>query len=75
MTIMVIPVSHGNSSGNSSGNDIPDKIESQGKFYWNLVAEITFEKDLKRCIVHMKRCTLEEEFVYPTKWSSWEKVF
>ena len=33
-------------SNKSNGNDIPVKIESQEKFYWNLVAESTFEKDL-----------------------------
>ena len=32
-------------SNNSNGNDIPDKIESQEKFYWNLVAGNTFKKD------------------------------
>ena len=37
-------------SNNSNGNDIPDKIESQEKFYWNLVAGSTFEKK-----VHKKR--------------------
>ena len=34
-------------SNNSNDNYIPDKIESQEKFYWNLVAGSTFEKDLK----------------------------
>ena len=34
------------SSNNSNGNDIPDKIESQEKFYRILVAGSTFEKDL-----------------------------
>ena len=34
-------------SNNSNGNDIPFKIESQEKFYWNLVAGSTFEKNLK----------------------------
>ena len=29
-------------SNNSNGNDIPDKIESQEKFYRNLVAGTTF---------------------------------
>ena len=31
-------------SNNSNGNDIPGKIESQEKFYWNLVAGNTFKK-------------------------------
>ena len=35
-----------NISSNSNGNDIPDKIESQEKFSWNLVAGSTFEKNL-----------------------------
>ena len=42
-------------SNKSNGNDIPVKIESQEKFYWNLVAESTFEKDLNNAyekIVH-----------------------
>ena len=30
----------------SDDNDIPNKIESQEKFYWNLVAGSTFKKDL-----------------------------
>ena len=34
-------------SNNTNGNDIPDKIQSQEKFYWNLVAGSTSEKDLK----------------------------
>ena len=45
-------------SNNSNGNDIPDKIESQEKFYWNLVARSTFEKDLNNAyekIVHWKK--------------------
>ena len=33
-------------SNNSKGKDIPDRIESQEKFNWNLVAGSTFEKDL-----------------------------
>ena len=33
-------------SNNSNGNDIPYKIESQEKFYWNLVTGSTFEKNL-----------------------------
>ena len=41
-------------SNNSNGNDIPDKIESQEKFYWNLVAGSTFEKDLA---MHERLCT------------------
>ena len=42
-------------SNKSNGNDIPVKIESHKKFYWNLVAESTFEKDLNNAyekIVH-----------------------
>ena len=45
-------------SNNSNGNDIPDMIESHEKFYWNLVAENTFEKDLNNVyekIIHWKK--------------------
>ena len=45
-------------SNNSNDNDIPDKIEGQEKFYWNLVAGSTFEKDLNNAyenIVHWKK--------------------
>ena len=46
------------SSNNSNRNHIPVKIESQEKFYWNLVAGSTFEKDLNNAyekVVHWKK--------------------
>ena len=42
----------------NNGNDISDKIESQEKFYWNLVTEWTFQKDLNNeyeKIAHLKK--------------------